>query len=173
MARNLVITLHAAAGVIAFGAGCDAVVRRRWFRAFFWSLVAMVGFLLVAIALDWPALDPATRTLFVALLGLGGWMIWRATQARRILRMAPDVDNERSRRYIRHIGFNLVALFDGFVVVTVFNGGVPGWAAAVVGSGVAVAGHLTIGDLERRHAASSAPMTVRTPTRHPTQRPVR
>jgi hypothetical protein len=70
--------------------------------------------------------------------------------------------SEGSRSYIRHIGFNLVALFDGFVVVSAFNGGVPGWVAAVIGAGVAVAGHLAIGELERRHAASSAPMMAGT-----------
>ena len=159
MWHGLFITLHAAAGVIAFAAGCAATVRCRWFAGFFWSLVAMVVLLGLAVAVDWSTLDSATQLLFVAFLGLGGFMVWRAWCARRILAAAPDRGLERSRRYVRHLGFNLVALFDAFVVITVLNGGVPGLATAVVGVGVAVAGHFVAGEMERRLGPRSAVVT--------------
>lgn len=38
-----------------------------------------------------------------------------------------------SARCYTHIGFTLVALVDGFTVVTVLNAGAPGWAVATTG----------------------------------------
>jgi hypothetical protein len=154
--HGVLVTLHAVAGVIAFGAGCDAVVRRRWFAVFWWSLVAMVAFLALAVAAEWSSLDSVTRPLFTGLLALGALMVLRAWLAGRILSHAPQPDEDGGRRYVRHVAFNLVALFDAFVVVTVLNGGIPGWATAVVGVTVAVAGHFVARDLERRFGLRSA-----------------
>ena len=84
------IALHALAGVIAFGTGCDAVVRRRSIAVFWWSLVAMVVFLALAVGVEWSSLDAVSRGLFTGLLGLGGWMVWRASAARRMLRHGPE-----------------------------------------------------------------------------------
>lgn len=150
------ITLHAIAGVIAFGAGCSAVVRRRWFAIFWWSLVAMVVFLAAAVGVEWPSLDAASRALFTGLLGLGGWMLWRASAARRMLRHAPRADEEEGRRYVGHLAFDLVALFDAFVVITVLNGGAPGWASALAGIAVAGAGHVVVNGMRRGFALRSA-----------------
>jgi hypothetical protein len=156
MWRGLFITLHALAGFVAFGAGCDAVVRRRWFAAFFWSLVAMVVFLGLAVAAEWSTLDSVTRPMFITFVGLGGFMVWRAWLARRILGGAPDPEVGRGRTYVSHLAFNLVALFDAFVVITVLNSGAPGWATAVVGVAIAVAGHYGADELKRRFGAQSA-----------------
>jgi hypothetical protein len=156
MLRALFIALHAAAGVVAFGAACDAVVRRRWFAVFFWSLVAMVVFLGFAVASEWSSLDSATRILFIGFVGLGAFMVSRAWLAERILDGAPVADVERGRTYVGHLAFNLVALFDAFVVITVLDGGAPGWVSALVGVAVALCGHFVATDLKRRFGARSA-----------------
>jgi hypothetical protein len=156
--HGVFITVHAVAGVVAFGAGCGAIVRRRWFPAFWCSLVVMVVALGVAVALEWSSLDSVTGPVFAALVGLGVLMLWRAWLARRLLggRDDPVPAVDRARRYVRHLAFNLVALFDAFVVITVLNAGAPGWATAVVGVVIAFAGHLVVDDLGRRLGARSA-----------------
>ncbi len=141
MWHTVFITLHAAAGVIAFTAGCLALRRPAFLTGYLWSLVALVGFLAVVVALDW--LVPATdaRALFVAFLGLGGYMIWRAVQAYR-LRLATDA--VQRARLVGHIGFTLIALFDGFVVVLALDLGAPMWLIIVAAvAGIAV-GHITV-----------------------------
>jgi hypothetical protein len=163
MWHGLFIGLHAAAGVVAFAAGCDALVRRRWFPIYLGSLVALVVFLGLAVAVTWSTLEAGTQLLFVAFIALGGFMVWRAWCAQRILIAARSTDPEPSRRYVRHLGFTLVALCDGFVVITVLNGGAPEWATAGVGVSVAVAGHFVIDDLERRLAAKSTVTTQAPP----------
>jgi hypothetical protein len=157
--RGLVITVHAIAGVVAFGAGCDALLRRRWFGVFFWALTAMVVFLGAAIAVDWSTTGSVSRAVFIGLFALGAFMVWRAQQARQLLTVAPRGDDDRSRSYIGHVGFNLVALLDGFVVVALFNGGLPGWGTALVGAGVALAGHSAVQELTRRFTTNSAVVT--------------
>lgn len=142
MWRTVFITLHAAAGVIAFVAGCLALRWRGYLSAYFWSLIAMVGFLAVVVAVDWAGLNTASRALFAALLGLAGYMIWRAFQAHR-MRSAPGSD-QRAHAF-DHIGFTLIGLFDGFVIILVLDLGAPVWLAVVVAVAGVVAGRATLG----------------------------
>ena len=149
MLHDLFTSMHAAAGVVAFACGCAAMWRRSAFPAYFASLVAMVAFMVAAVAVDWAGLTAAPRTIFLALVALGGYLLVRADLARRELAGGADA---RSPRVVDHIGFTLVALFDGFAVVAVVTRGGPGWLAAVVGVvGVAV-GHLTLRRVKRRGA---------------------
>lgn len=149
MWRMVFITLHAAAGVIAFAAGCLALRWRGYLTVYFWSLVAMVGLLAVAVAVDWPGLSTATRVLFAALLGLAGYMIWRAVQARRL---QPAAGPGQQARAFDHIGFTLIALFEGFVVILTLDLGAPVWlVVAVAVAGVAV-GRATLTQIKGRMA---------------------
>jgi hypothetical protein len=59
MVHAALITAHAASGISAFAAGCAAIWRRRAFRTYFWSLVALVAFAAAAVTADWPRLAPA------------------------------------------------------------------------------------------------------------------
>ncbi|MQA12442.1 MAG: hypothetical protein GEU98_28735 [Pseudonocardiaceae bacterium] len=150
MAHPILITLHTLAGVVSFFAGCLAVRRRSYFAAYFYSLVLLVVFLLGAIAVTWTELDVATRILFAALSALGGYMIVRGAQARRILLRT---DGPLPVGYVDHLGFTLVALFDGFIVITVLRLTGSGWLAAGSGVAIAVAGHFAIVRLKRSHTA--------------------
>ncbi|MGH3099213.1 MAG: hypothetical protein ACRDMV_24785 [Streptosporangiales bacterium] len=141
------IGLHALAGVAAFAAGCVALRRRSWFAVYLWSLVLLVAFLAADVAATWGGLGVALRALFVAFLGLGAYMVWRALRARALLATG---EGPRSPSYLGHVGFTLVGLFDGFVVIGVLDLGAPGWLCAVFGVGVAVAGHLTLRTLKNR-----------------------
>ncbi len=151
MVHDVLIAAHAAAGVIAFAAGCAAISRRSAFAVYFASLVALVVFLAAVLGVDWPRLDGPSRSLYAVLTMLGGYLIWRAVQARRLL---PTGSAHRSGRYLDHLGFTLVALFDGFAIIAVLTAGGPGWLAASIGVlGVGV-GHVAIRRLKARLTAA-------------------
>lgn len=149
----ILIGLHAAAGVIAFVAGVVAIRGRGLFPVHLWSLVAAILFLILVVATDWATLDLAAAVLFVAFIVLGGFMIWRAAMAGRI---QPTGGARPSRRYVRHIGFNLVALFDAFMVILVLDLGAPIWLVVASGVAFAIAGHYALEAAERRLVPGAA-----------------
>lgn len=141
MWHTILITLHAVAGVVALVSGLVAVRRGRLFDVYLWSLVGMAVFLVFAVAGTWAEIDAGTRALFGAFVVLAGVMVWRAVRARRI---RPAGSAAPSPRYLDHVGFTLVALFDAFVVIAVLDLGGPIWLVAGTGVAVAVAGHFAI-----------------------------
>lgn len=173
--HTVFIVLHAALGVVAFVAGCLALRRSRAFGTYWWSLVGMAVFLMLAVAVEWRVLDPATRVVFGALVALAGVMLWRAQAARRL--QAGGAQRSRGRRsglpsghspvvlgwspgttgrYFDHVGFTLISLFDAFAVVTVLNAGAPGWLIAATGVVVGVAGHVVLVSVRRQLVATDA-----------------
>ncbi len=72
---------------------------------------------------EWAELPAGTRVLFTAFALLGVVMLWRAARARPI---RPSRRVPPSARYVEHVGFTLVALFDAFIVILVLNIGAPG-----------------------------------------------
>lgn len=148
--HTALIGLHAAAGSVALITGAIALRRGQLFLAYLWSLVAMVGFLALAIAVEWGQNDTARRVLFSAFLVLAGVMLWRAWRA---WHTRPVAGSAPSSRYIEHIGFTLIALFDAFVVVAVLNAGAPVWAVVAAGVGIGVAGHFVLQAVRKRLTA--------------------
>ncbi len=149
MGHTVLIAAHTAVGLAAFAAGWLALTRRSYFTVYFWSLIFLVAFLAAVVAVDWAGLDSASRTVFAALTALGGYMIWRAVQARQ-LQQATSLQ-QRARR-IDHIGFTLVALFDGFVIIAALDLGAPAWLAIVIAAAGIAAGHTTLRRLKRQLA---------------------
>jgi hypothetical protein len=133
------IALHAAAGVLAFGAGVRALAGGRYFGAYRVALIAMVVFLLLAVAVRWADLDAGTRGVFAALVALAGVMVWRSERAARLL-----ASGGPGLAFVHHVGFGLIGLFDAFWVVTLLRAGLAGWAVAGVGVGIALGGHLAL-----------------------------
>lgn len=136
MLHTVMIALHAAGGVAAFVAGCLALFpprdgrrARRLFGAYLGSLGLMLVFLLAAIAADWQQLSTAPRVVFGGLLVLALFMGWRALAARGLLRRR---SGQWQVPYIGHVGFTLIALWDGFVVVSAIDLGAPGWLVGVL-----------------------------------------
>jgi len=113
VAHDVLIAIHALAGVVCFVAGALALrvstPRSARFQAYIVSLLAMWLFLLGAVAIDWLAISTATRLLYAGLLGLGVYMLWRGARARTRLR----TQSEGWRpRYMDDVGFTLISLFD-------------------------------------------------------------
>ena len=149
MVHTLLISLHAASGLVAFAAGCLAIRRRSWFPVYLWSLVSLLVCLVLAVAIDWPGLDPVARILFSVFLAFGGVMAWQALEARRRL---PQPHAVPSAAYLDHLGFTLVALFDGFLVILALDLSGTAWMAAVTGGLGAVGGHLALRAVKARTA---------------------
>lgn len=138
--RSAAILLHATAAVVALVMGLVLLrqagthhppVGFRWYYA---ALVVMAAALPVAIAVDWGRLHPATRVAFVALCVLAVTMVWEADRARRFLSRAPGaMSPARSGAYVEAVGFTVIALLDGFAIITALDLGAPGWMVATVG----------------------------------------
>ena len=133
MVHTVLIVLHAAAALLGFAAGIlclriPAPATGR-FRVYFWSLVAMVVFLFAAVSVHWGELDTAARVTFTGLAMLGLYMVWRAARAGTRLRRH---DQGWQPRYLDDIGFTLISLFDGFVIVTAIDLGAPVWLVVLI-----------------------------------------
>lgn len=150
MLHSVFIVLHAAAGLLSLTFGVLALRRPVWFDRYLGALVAMAVFLAAAVARSWPDLDAGTRAVFAGLGVLAAVMLARAVAARALVRSGPP-----HRAYVGHVGFTLISLFDGFVVVAVLDLGGPGWLAAAAAVTGVLVGHLALGPDRRRALASS------------------
>lgn len=141
MLHTVLIVLHAAAGVVAFAAGLFCLPLRvagSWrFRIYSGSLVAMLVFVLGAIAVTWADLSMASRLVFTGLTALGLYMLWRAARARARLERR---DQGWRPGYLDDVGFTLISLFAGFVIVAAIDLQLPGWLVALIAVGGVAAG---------------------------------
>jgi hypothetical protein len=132
---------HAAAGLVALITGLVALRRARLFDLYLWSLVGTTVFLLLALGVTWGSMALPEHVLFSAFAILAGYLIWRATRARLVRPVGP---NGPSATYVEHMGFNLITLFDAFVVIAVLDLGAPIWLVVGTGVLVGVAGHFAL-----------------------------
>jgi hypothetical protein len=155
MVHNLLIAVHTLTGVVCFGAGVACLglttagsIR---FRVYFLTLLGLLVSLLAAVLVDWSGLDHTTQLVYTGLSGLGIYMLWRAVRASARLReQAPGW----RPGYQDDVGFTLISLFDGFVIVGAIDLGAPGWLVAVIAvAGVAI-GILAIRQVKARSARS-------------------
>jgi hypothetical protein len=153
--HTILIVLHAAAGVAAFVAGCAVLVprapeprARRLFDLYLGSLGLMVVLLAAAMATHWRQLTTGEHVIFGGLLLLALFMTWRAAAARRLRRRAAGGDWRRP--YMEHVGFTLIALWEGFVIVLAIDLGAPGWLVAVLAALGLVAGNRALHRAEAR-----------------------
>jgi hypothetical protein len=141
MLHTIFIAAHAVLGGAAFVAGLAALRRFAVFPVFWWSLVGTMASLVGAMVVAWSGWSTAERVIFSALLALGIYMLYRGAQAARTLPVRADGITDR---YLDHMGFNLIALFDAFAVVLVLDLGGPAWLMVTVGVLIAVIGHFLL-----------------------------
>jgi len=145
--------LHAAAAAISFFVGCllifapTYISNQRLFGLYWWSLIGMMVLLIGAMFVYWNEYSDTERIVFPILLGLGMFMLYRAHNASRLLKAQ---QNDWKLGYIEYIGFTLISLFEGFVIVTVLNAGGPGWLVALLAILGVFAGRWMIGLAQRR-----------------------
>ncbi len=144
---TILITVHAVAATIAVGAGVLAAPAGRFLGLYRAAMAVMAAALVPAVLVDWSTTDPTARIVFTGLIGLAGVMVLRAELAGR---RRPARTGGPTGAYLEHIGFTLIALADGFAVVTAIRGGMPGWAVGALAVCVVVVGHLTLQLMKRR-----------------------
>ena len=86
---------------------------------YYGCLVAMLLFPGAAVAVAWPRRDTSARLIDLGLAVLGAYMLWRATHAGALLARQ---GSGRRGSFLDHIGFTLISLFDGFVIVEAREG---------------------------------------------------
>jgi hypothetical protein len=152
--HDLLIAAHATCAVVAFGLGLASV----WwpperapgvFHAYLVALSLMVLFLVAVVLVDWAGLDPVKRGVFGGLLVLAGYTWWRGWQAARELGHRRGAWREA---YVEDVGFTLIALFDGFVIVSAIDLGAPIWLVLAIGALGILAGRLGVLRLKARAA---------------------
>jgi uncharacterized membrane protein YfcA len=107
----------------------------------------MVMILLGAILAYWMEYFNAERIIFPGLLVLGFYMLYRARSASRLIRTQ---QNNWKQSYIKQIGFTLISLFEGFIIVGGLDIGVPGWLIALIAIFGVFAVNWAIGLTQRR-----------------------
>jgi len=134
-AHNTLIILHATAATLAFFAGCLLIFsptylsNQRLFNLYLWTLLAAILLLAGAIIVYWKEYSDVERIIFPGLLGLGLFMLFRAWGAGLVF---ATQQNNWKLGYVEHIGFTLVSLFEGFIIVSGLNAGIPRWLVALV-----------------------------------------
>ena len=151
--HNLFIALHAASGVISLFAGGLLIssprqlANRRLFRLYAWFLIGLVVFLAGAMLVYWTEYSTTERILFPGLFGLGLFMLYRARSAHQLL----GIRRWNWRQvYIEHIGFTLISLLEGFIIVTSLNSGSPAWMVGLLAILGVVLGRWAIGFAQQR-----------------------
>jgi hypothetical protein len=153
--HNTLILLHAATATLAFFAGCALILSPRYmlnrqvFNLYLWSLLAMALLLAAAVVVYWEEYSDVERIIFPGLLGLALFILFRAWGAGLVL--ATQQENWKLG-YVEHIGFTLVSLLEGFIIVSGLNSGFAGWLVAVIAILGLLAGRWLIGFAKRRVA---------------------
>lgn len=137
----LFIVLHAASGVFCFISGLMLLSpkqyrKRPWIlTVFLTSLIGLIIFLIGATVSHWGDLTVATRIIYTSLFGLSLYMLWRALQARHKLKLG-----HMNMSYVDDIGFPLISLFNGFIIVALIDLQMPPVVVVIGAVVAAVAG---------------------------------
>ena len=155
--HNLIIVLHAATATLAFFAGCLLIFSPKYFLSrglfylYLWSLIAMALLLAGAVAVYWNNYSDVERVVFPMLLGLALFMLFRAWGAGVVF---ATQQKNWELGYVEHIGFTLISLFEGFIIVGGIDLGVPGWLVAVVAIAGLLVGRWLLGSAKHRVAGA-------------------
>jgi hypothetical protein len=153
--HNTLILAHATTATLAFLAGGLLILSAkyfssRWlFQVYLWSLIAMTFLLAGAIFVYWSEYSDVERVIFPGLLGLALFMLFRAWGAGLVSATQPK---NWKLGFVEHVGFTLISLFEGFIIVSGLNAGVPGWLVGVIAVLGLFAGRWIIGSAKRRAA---------------------
>lgn len=131
--HDALIVLHSAFATISFFAGSFLMISplsgRRFFNWYWWALIGMVILLAGAILVYWTEYSGVERIVFPGLLILGFYMLYRAWNAKSLMQ---NQNNDWRHDYLENIGFTLISLFEGFVIVSGLNSGLTGWLVALL-----------------------------------------
>lgn len=128
----LMIIMHSISGVIAFITGLAILSPKRlkkhtWLLpTFLISLAGLIVFVVGAMISHWYDISPTEQVIFTGLVGLAIYILYRGVHARSLLHQQQVPEN-----YIDDIGFILISLFNGFIIVALIDLGAPAWLVVV------------------------------------------
>jgi hypothetical protein len=152
--RTALVVIHASAGVGGLLTGLAALSPprpsdgRAWMRRLYLVCLAiLLGSMVVLVAIDWSGLDAGARIAFAALIGLGSVMAYRIVRAQReaSLRSA-----NWEHRYIGHVYFTYISLWEGFLILPALSLPLPQLSVPAVALAVLGIGHVLISRYKTR-----------------------
>lgn len=141
------IVLHALSATGAFLIGIVLLFQNNTLRQLHLAravvvlLILMAVFLVIAILSHVTILPTSKQLVFGGLFILLLYMIWRAVQAVTVLTKQQPADQ---LKVIDHIGFVLISLFDGSVIVSALDLQAPVWLVVVIAVGGVLLGIFAI-----------------------------
>jgi hypothetical protein len=152
--RDALVVIHAAAGVGGLLTGLASLSpprptdNRGWVRrSYLVFIVILLASMVVLVMIDWASLDGGSRIAFSALVGLGAVMAYRIARA---YRQGSAQEITSKERYINHVYFTYISLWEGFVILPALNLPLPQLSVPVVAIAVLLVGHVLIGRYKRR-----------------------
>lgn len=152
--RTELLMVHASAGVGGLITGVAALTPpalidgRGWMRRIYLICVAaLLASMVVLVTIDWDDLDAGGRVAFVALIGLGVIMGYRLARAHR------EAAHQRGgwrERYVDHVYFTYISLWEGFVILPALNLPLPQLAVPLAAAAVLLIGHTVIARFRAR-----------------------
>jgi hypothetical protein len=156
--RTVLVVIHASSGVGGLVTGLAALSPPRpadnrgwWRRLYLLCIVILLGSLVALVAIDWNGLDTGSRVAFGALTALGAVMAYRIARAHRL---ASTQEANWQERYIGHVYFTYISLWEGFVILPALNLPLPQVSVPVVAIAVLLIGHALIARYKRRILAA-------------------
>ncbi len=158
--RTVFLSLHVAGGVVGLLIGAFALrppvgVESRLLlrRAYTTALVVLLVFLTGTVAIDWTNLQGMQQVIYVVLIGLAAFMVTRAFLSFWVAqRQAVGWE----MKYMNHIYFTYISLWEGLFIVGLFELGAPAWIIAAVAVGVLIVGAVLFNNYRRRMSARPA-----------------
>lgn len=154
MVRTVLVVIHAAAGVGGLLTGLPSLApprptdNRTWLRRLYIASIAILLTSMVAlIAVDWDGLTGGSRVAFSALTVLGAVMAYRLTRAQR--EASAQAANWQPR-YISHVYFTYISLWEGFVILPALNLPFPQLSVPAVAVAVLLIGGALIARYKKR-----------------------
>ena len=152
MFHNVLIVIHALSALLGLAVGSWLIYKLpdhedERFRLYLGTLVSMLIFMVLAILTSWADIANVTRGIFSGLAILGCYMVFRGIQARQVLRAQGAGWQER---FIDHVGFTLISLFEGFVIVSIFDLHSPIWLILLIAVAAVVIGINILRSVKRR-----------------------
>jgi uncharacterized membrane protein len=133
--HNAFVAIHAVAASVCFVAGLIILAppirilgnREKLLKVFAAAFPVFLISLYLAIAFGWGRWDNPLKIIFVSLIALDLFMVWRAFRALNVFKSKTAV---WQIKFIGHVGFNIISLFAGFVIVLAIVLGVPNLACS-------------------------------------------
>ncbi len=104
--------------------------------------------LVTVVAWDLTSLSLKMLVVYVCLVLLAAYTFYRGYKAKKLIEGEAEL---RSTTYLDDVGFTLISLFDGFVIVSAIDLNAPGWLVGLIGTLGIWIGSQTINHIKKKN----------------------